>query len=79
LNGDGVLSKQEMTRFVKKFLNPPQDIIDEVNKIVEDIFYDFDVNRSGNLDRKESLNFVNHILSNQGKMPASFSVFNSIF
>lgn len=68
LNNDGVLSRGEMTRFVKKFFSLPPDIVDHVNKVVDELFEKFDKNRSGALDRIETRNLVNQVLVDQGKL-----------
>ena len=73
LNGDGFISKPEMTTFIKNFLDEDLPILeqslaaatqveeDPVEKIVSQIFKKYDRNRNGTLDRKESFNLVNDV------------------
>ena len=51
-----------MARFVKLF--KPED--DEVVKIVNRIWYKYDTDRSGALNRKETLRFVDDYLAHRG-------------
>lgn len=79
LNNDGVLSRGEMTRFVKKFFSPPPLVVDQISKIVNELFEKYDTDRSGFLDRFETRNLVNEVLVDQGKLRSSYSAFNSFF
>jgi Ca2+-binding EF-hand superfamily protein len=64
-NGDGVLSKKEITRFVKKFLNiPGATEEDDISNLIQKAWYKYDVDRSGYLDKRETLRFLNDILMN---------------
>ena len=62
-NGDGLISKNEMLHLVEKFISIPTmqfcDILDMVNRI----WYNFDTDRSGKLNRKETLKFLNHFMA----------------
>lgn len=52
-----------------------EEILEEVNSI----WFDFDTDRSGKLNRREALKFVNSIMLKKGKPPASYIVFNRYF
>jgi Ca2+-binding EF-hand superfamily protein len=58
-NGDGVLSQQEMTMFVKKFMDIKPSEDDEIMDIVDEIWIKFDTDRSGKLNRRETFKFLN--------------------
>ena len=62
VNGDGVISANELVVFVKKFLG----LQDEITEIVNSIWYRFDADRSGSLNRKEAYNFLNAFLAARG-------------
>jgi Ca2+-binding EF-hand superfamily protein len=65
-NGDGVLSRKEMRRFVSRFLDLPSLQYDEIINLVNTVWFEFDTDRSGKLNRKETLRFLNAFLTNQG-------------
>ena len=65
-NGDGVLSRKEMTEFVRKFLGSAEADDDEIRDMVESIWYKFDTDRSGQLNRRETLMFLNAFFKDQG-------------
>jgi Ca2+-binding EF-hand superfamily protein len=77
LDGDGQISKSEMARFLRKFMGidespiPKQslrdDFEDEVASKVHNIWYKYDTDRSGYLDRRETYRFLNDLLTAQGK------------
>ena len=77
VNKDGFISKSEMARFVRQFMEPPE--YDEVDEMVAKIFLKYDKNKSGNLSRSETLKLLNDYLGGQGKRPASYSLFNRFF
>ena len=55
-----------MTRFVVKFLHIPNEpliINDEIADIVNRIWYNYDRDRSGKLNRRETLKFLNDFLA----------------
>jgi Ca2+-binding EF-hand superfamily protein len=43
------------------------------------IFNKFDTNRSGYLDKRETLNLLNEILANKGQPPPTITMFNRFF
>ena len=65
-NGDGVLSRKEMTEFVRKFLRSAEADDEEIRDMVERIWYKFDIDRSGQLNRRETLRFLNAFFKDQG-------------
>lgn len=75
MNGDGLLSKSEMARFVKLFTLEEDTLVDTVNKI----FDEYDVDMNGFLDKIETLRLVNTILKNQGKPATTIPAFNRFF
>lgn len=78
-NGDGVLSKKEMRRFVARFLDIPTLQLSDIINLVNQIWFEFDTDRSGKLNRKESLRFLNAFLTNQGHQTVSGISFNRFF
>jgi hypothetical protein len=52
---------------------------EELLDIVDSIWYDFDTDRSGKLNKKETLRFVNAFLAKKGRPPATYLVFNQYF
>lgn len=73
LNNDGVLQKNEIVRFVRKFLGTPLTELDVIIDTVNKIWYKFDVDRSGYLSRAETLRFLNDYLNDIGKPRATLS------
>lgn len=51
----------------------------EVADIVNSIWYEFDVDRSGKLNRSETFKFIKSFLSKKGKPPISYLVFSRYF
>ena len=53
-----------MTRFVIKFLHIPVEVIknDTIADVVNSIWYRYDKDRSGKLNRRETLKFLNEFL-----------------
>lgn len=47
--------------------------------MVDQVWYDYDVDRSGYLNKRETLRFLNDILAQQGKPHATLSMFNRFF
>jgi Ca2+-binding EF-hand superfamily protein len=43
------------------------------------IFNKFDSNRSGYLEKRETLNLLNEILASKGQAPATITMFNRFF
>ena len=64
VNGDKVLSRAEIFRFVKSILGDNTDEI--VKQTVYKIWKEFDTDRSGKLNKKETLRFLNAFLASQG-------------
>ena len=67
-----------MAAFVKTFMDLPA-VYDDVIGIINEIWYEFDTDRSGQLNRKETLKFVNAFLNKKGKRPCTFIQFNKYF
>jgi len=78
-NGDGVLSRSEVARFVRKFLGHPQTAKDIVCEQVSKIWQQYDLDRSGYLSRMETLRFLNDFLASRNQPPATKAVFNRYF
>lgn len=53
-----------MARFVKNYLLPRKDLIEEMTL---QIFEKYDTNRSGYLEKREVLQMLDAILANQGR------------
>jgi Ca2+-binding EF-hand superfamily protein len=66
LNKDGYVSKQEMARFVRNYMNPSK-IVDQIEEMTIKLFMKYDVNRSGFLDKREALVMLDELLMSQGK------------
>ena len=64
-NGDGVLSRGEVSRFVRKFLGHPPTAKDLVSEQVGKIWLQYDIDRSGYLSRMETLRFLNDYLASK--------------
>jgi Ca2+-binding EF-hand superfamily protein len=62
-NGDGVISKSEITRFIKKFLNIPSSDEDDIVDLVQKTWYKYDTDRSGYLEKRETLKFLDNLLA----------------
>ena len=60
VNGDGVISRNEMARFFKNFMLDPMEA--KIAQMVDDIWYEYDVDRSGWLDKRETLVFLKDFL-----------------
>lgn len=58
-NGDWVLSRKEITLFVRRFLRSREDDDAEIYNVVNNIWQNFDLDRSGTLNRLETLRFIN--------------------
>ena len=68
-----------MAQFVKLFWTPSLNENDMIVKIVNDIWYDFDTDRSGKLNRRETLRFLNQFLAQRGQPPTSNLQFKKFF
>ena len=66
LNKDGYVSKQEMARFVRNYMNPSKNV-DQIEEMTIELFMKYDVNRSGFLDKREALVMLDELLMSQGK------------
>lgn len=77
LNGDGVISRNEMARFFKKFMVDPLDA--KIAQMVEEIWYEYDVDRSGWLDKRETLVFLKDVLNDNGQGPPTVIAYNKWF
>jgi Ca2+-binding EF-hand superfamily protein len=65
LNNDGYISKSEMARFVRNYMTPPTE--DEIfDNMVKEIFYQYDTNSCGYLDKKEVLRLFKDVLATKG-------------
>lgn len=73
INCDECISKSEMARFFKMFTDIPssQHGQDDVVETVNNIWLRYDTDRSGTLDRRETLRFVNDFLAQRGQPPAT--------
>lgn len=72
-----------MARFLRKFMGIEERPIVKANHMLKDefeddvaskvhaIWYQYDIDRSGFLDRRETYRFLNDLLSAQGKPQAS--------
>ena len=69
-NGDGVLSPREVADFVKNFFDlGDDDYQNSLTDIIDEIWDKFDTDRSGQLNRRETLRFLIHFMANQGQPP----------
>ena len=64
-----------MANFVRLF-KPEEDVVVE---IVNNIWYKYDTDRSGALNRRETLRFVDDFLSQRGQPPATRQQFTNFF
>jgi len=61
-----------MAKFFKEFLkNPNLKERDEIIETVNRIWFKYDIDRSGALDRRETLRFVNDFLASKNMPPSS--------
>ena len=51
-----------MARFFRNFVKTPQPEFDQISKIIERIWFRYDDDRSGYLDKRESLRFLKDVL-----------------
>lgn len=66
-NGDDVIQKSEMARFMANFYKPvTQNDNDLIQDLVQDIFIKYDTNRSGYLEKRETLRLVDDVLAMKG-------------
>jgi len=78
-NGDGVISRAEISRFVRKFLGLPPTEADLVADNINKIWFQYDTDRSGYLNRMETLRFLNDYLGSKNQPPATMASFNRFF
>jgi hypothetical protein len=52
---------------------------EEIQDVVNTIWVKFDKDKSGQLNRRETLRFLNEFLSNQGRPPTTNIQFNHFF
>ena len=78
-NGDGVLSRNECTRFVRRFLGVGAPVTDPIETLVYKIFAKYDKDRNGYLDKPEVLKMLDEILINQGRPKTTMAQFNRFF
>jgi Ca2+-binding EF-hand superfamily protein len=71
VNGDNVLSKNEMARFVKRFLEDDKQAL--IEETVKKIFLKYDTNRSGFLEKRETLQLLDEVLAEQAQPRTSIS------
>jgi Ca2+-binding EF-hand superfamily protein len=76
VNGDGVLSKIEMARFVKLFLKEDKDRM--IEDVVKNLFLKFDVDRSGFLEKRETLKLLDEILGQKRNASYIFTAIQQI-
>ena len=55
------------------------DIDDEIEEIVHNIFLQYDTDKSGYLEKRETLRVVNDVLASQEQLPTTVKAFNMIF
>ena len=67
LNRDGVISKSEMARFFKHFVAKPQE--NKIDQMVDEMWYDYDIERSGWLNKRETHSMLKDILSCNSQGP----------
>ena len=63
INRDGVISKSEMAVFIMNFLSPKMKEEQIIDDMVFQIFSKYDTDRSGGLNRRETLRLVNDLRS----------------
>lgn len=66
-----------MARFFKKFVKDDTD--DVIAQKVNDIWFQYDYNRSGQLDKRETLVFLKDLLTENNQGPPSAITFNKWF
>ena len=66
-----------MARFFKKFMGDPLDAT--IAQMVEDIWYEYDVDRSGWLDKRETLVFLKDFLNENNQAAPTVIAFNKWF
>lgn len=71
VNGDDVLTRQEMSKFIANFYKPLADNDAVIHEMVQTIFTKYDINRSGYLEKRETLRLVDDILASRGQPPAT--------
>ena len=84
INQDGMISRKEMTSFIKQFLDTPSDLIgdsvpNDISRMIQKAWFEYDLDRNGYLDKRETFRFLNDILSDQGQPQATLSMFNRFF
>lgn len=77
LNNDGVISKNEMAKFLKNFTTDPLD--DFITQKVNEIWFKYDIDRSGYLDKVETATFLKELLTDNGQSHATALSFNKWF
>ena len=68
-----------MREFVKKFLVIEPTEEDEIMDIVDNIWDKYDTDRSGKLNRRETLRFMNAFLQSRGQKPTTHLQFSRFF
>lgn len=79
INKDGFISKAEMAIFLMNFLQPKISSDQIIDDMVFSIFAKYDTDRSGALNRRETLRLVNDLRAQNGQRPATHYQFNKIF
>lgn len=64
---------------MRKFLKSSEADDEEIKDIVNSIWYRFDTDRSGKLNRQETLRFLNAFFQEQGQPPITSLYFNKLF
>lgn len=60
-----------MARFVVMFMSPKISQDDMINEMVIKLFQKYDTDRSGALNRRETLRVVNDIYASEGRRPVT--------
>jgi Ca2+-binding EF-hand superfamily protein len=69
-----------MARFTRKFLKNQEVIpLGQISSTVDKIWVKYDLDRSGFLNRRETLKFLNDFLVTKGQPPATIAKFNQFF
>ena len=58
-------------------IKPSDD--DEIMDTINEIWKDFDTDRSGKLNRRETMKFMNAFLKSRGQLPATYAQFSKFF
>lgn len=73
------MSRNEIMHFVEKFLLVPTVKFVDIISLVNSIWYKFDTDRSGALNRKETVRFLNQFMADQKLPRVNNFIFNRFF